>query len=104
MIDTGPVYIFWGHSNGRFEVKNIFRMPRQIVEHLNKSIEYKTVMLNEEDYHWTAEWKIPLAALNIYQIPDSLRFNMGAPKRGGWFAWVATGWQVDRAGILKFIK
>ena len=35
------------------------------------------------------------------------RFNIGVPKRGGWFAWVATGgsiYRVDNAGQLEFVK
>ncbi len=103
-IDTGPVYIFWGYPDGRLEVKNNFGMPRKTVEYIQRFIEYRAVMLNEEDYHWTAEWKIPFSALNIYHITDTIRFNLGAPKRGGWIAWAPTGWLLDRAGILKFIK
>ena len=105
-IDTGPVYIFWGHSDGKFGVANNFGMPRGSHEAIRKSIEYKVIMQNEEDYHWTAEWKIPFASLNIHsEIPESMRFNIGAAKRGGWFAWVPTGgsvWRIDNAGTLKF--
>ena len=107
-IDTGPVYIFSGHSNGRFEVNNNFRMPLKVLKSLIASVGYKAVMINEEDCHWTAEWKIPLAALNInLQDKSVLRFNMGGPKRGGWFAWVPTGgsmWRLDNGGSIKFIK
>ncbi|HNS32728.1 MAG TPA: right-handed parallel beta-helix repeat-containing protein [bacterium] len=104
-IDTGPVYIFGGYSDGRLDVLNNFGMPRKILDYLGKAVEYKAVMLNAEEYRWTAEWKIPFAALNIRSgVPGALKFNIGGPRRGGWTAWANTGWQVDRAGILRFIR
>ena len=107
-IKTGPVYVFSGHYNGRLDVANIFMMPRKAVEYLKEAIEYKTVILDEENYHWTAEWKIPFAALNINpEKVNTTRFNIGASRRGGWLAWVPTGgsaWRLDNGGKLKFIK
>lgn len=107
-IDTGPVYIFSGYAGGRFEIMNNFRMPRKILEYLKRVVEYRASMINSENSHWTAEWKIPLAALNIDAVvPDRLRFNIGGPKKDGWFNWNPTGasaWRLDNAGILKFIK
>jgi len=107
-IDIGPIYIFWGHSDGRFEIKNSFSMPHKVVKHIREGIEYKSVVIDSKAYHWTAEWKIPFEVLNIQaELPDTLRFNIGVAKRGGWFVWVPTGgsvWRVDNAGILKFVK
>ena len=107
-IDTGPVYIFTGRPDGRFEVSNIFMMPQKTLDYLRDATEYKAVMIDEEYYHWTAEWKIPLAALNINPgKQDAVRFNIGAAKRGGWLAWVPTGgsvWRLDNGGILKFAE
>ncbi|HNS32508.1 MAG TPA: right-handed parallel beta-helix repeat-containing protein [bacterium] len=103
-LDIGPVYIFWGHSDGRLEVKNNFNMPYRIAEYIKREIEYKSVIADSENYHWTAEWKIPFEILNIRGVlPEMLRFNMGSARRGGWFVWVPTGssvWRIDNAGIL----
>ncbi len=107
-IKTGPVYIFSGYSDGRLEIPNNFLMPGRILEYLKKKTEFKAFVVNSEDCHWTAEWKIPLAALNINPAKqDSVRFNVGAAKRGGWLAWVFTGgsaWRLDNGGILKFSR
>ena len=107
-IGTGPVYIFWGSSTGNLEVKNNFGMPAAIIERVKKGIEYAAVEIDREDYNCTAEWKIPFSVLNIRSgIPDGLKFNIGAAKRGGWFVWVPTGasvWRIDNAGILEFIE
>jgi len=105
----GPVFVFTAYPDGRLNVPNIFGMPGKILEQLTKTVEYKSVVLNSENSHWTAEWKIPFASINISSgVPDSLRFNIAAAKTNGlWFAWVPSGgsiWRLDNGGILKFLK
>ena len=107
-LPIGPLYTFSGSSHGKIKVHNITRMPQETVESLEKAIEYKSVMLDPDTYHWTAEWKMPWSSLAM-SVEDigTLKFNAGGPKRGGWFAWVATGgslWRVDNAGILKIVR
>ena len=107
-MPIGPLYTFSGHSDGKFVIHDLYGMPHEEAEKIKKSIEYKTVVIDPQTYHWTAEWKIPFSV--FYMSPediDSLKFNIGGPKRGGWICWVATGsslWRVDNAGTLKFIR
>lgn len=107
-LPTGPLYVFSGKPDGRFVVHNIFNMPDDVIAKLQKAVEYAAVMLDSENYHWTAEWKIPLDLLNInINDKNSVMFNTGVIKRTGWFAWVATGssiWRADNAGSIKFVK
>ncbi len=104
-VPTGPLYVFTGRPDGRFIVHNLFNMPADVINKLQQQIEYKVVVIDKENFHWTAEWKIPLALVNVNPAENnSARFNMGYGK-ADWFAWVATGsaiWRVDNAGILKF--
>ena len=107
-LPAGPLYVFSGRPDGRFAVPNLFNMPGGVISRLQQGVEYRAVMLDSENYHWTAEWKIPLALLNIdIKGKNMSMFNVGVIKRAGWFAWVATGtriWRVDNAGLLKFAK
>ncbi|HNS32510.1 MAG TPA: right-handed parallel beta-helix repeat-containing protein [bacterium] len=107
-IETGPVYILSGYANGRMEVMNNFRMPRKIIDYIKSAVEYRASVVDRGKNHWTAEWKIPFAALNTgADIPDELRFNIGGPRKDGWFNWSPTGgsaWRLDKGGILRFIK
>ena len=105
-MPIGPLYTFSGHSDGNFKIHDLYGMPQESAELIQKSIEYKTSMLDPATYHWTSEWKIPFSALSM-SVKDisSLKFNIGGPKRGGWICWVATGsglWRVDNAGTLRF--
>ena len=107
-LPTGPLYTFSGYHDGRVVVHNLFGMPPAEVERISGEIEYSVLMIDPENQHWTAEWKIPLAAIHLAPgVVGRTRFNIGVPKRGGWFAWVATGgsiYRVDNAGQLEFVK
>ncbi|MCK9265898.1 right-handed parallel beta-helix repeat-containing protein [bacterium] len=107
-MPIGPLYTFSGHSNGNFKIHDLYGMPLESAELIQKNIEYKTKIIDPKTYHWTAEWKIPFSALSI-SVKDisSLKFNIGGPKRADWICWVATGgslWRVDNAGSIKFEK
>jgi tetratricopeptide (TPR) repeat protein len=105
-VPTGPLYVFTGRPDGTFVVHNIFSIPADIIKKLQENIEYKSVLIDKDTNHWTAEWKLPLSLLNInLKNNNTVRFNLGSCMRDGWFAWVATGgsiWRVDNAGVLKF--
>ncbi|MCK9266541.1 right-handed parallel beta-helix repeat-containing protein [bacterium] len=105
---TGPIYIFSGYPDGKFVVNKTLNIPASISKRLQTEIEYKANVINADLHHWSSEWKIPLGALELkFEDLDSVRFNIGGPKRDAWYAWVATGaqiWRVDNAGILQFIK
>ncbi|MCK9266207.1 right-handed parallel beta-helix repeat-containing protein [bacterium] len=105
---TGPVYIFTGKINGEFVVHNPFGMPYANVVKLQKSIEYKTFIIDKDTSEWTSEMKIPFADIGIN--PDNvehLAFSIGTYKKRGFFNWIPTGsrlWRVENAGFIKLVK
>lgn len=105
-MPTGPIYSFWVHPDGKCELKNIYGMPHEAVEKIEKSIECRSTMQDSENLVWVSEMKIPLASIGLMpEETGQLLFNMGVWKRNGWFAWVATGGkinQLEAAGILRF--
>jgi len=107
-MPTGPIYVFWGYGDGRVEVKDNFKMPFETVKSIRQSVEYKRVLIDEENKSWMSEMKIPFRSIGINPSEvDRLAFNMGVSKRGGWFAWVPTGdsiWRIENAGFIKFLK
>jgi len=107
-MPTGPIYVVWGYGDGRVEVKDNFKMPFETVQNIQKSIEYKRLLMDEENQSWMSEMKIPLSSIGINPSEvDQLAFNIGVSKRSGWFAWVPTGdaiWRIENAGFIKFVK
>ncbi|MBT4817648.1 MAG: hypothetical protein HON70_18225 [Lentisphaerae bacterium] len=106
-LPTGPLYVFSGRPKGDFTVHNLFGMPQGVIGQLETSIEYKAKVIDAKQIHWTAEWRVPLSALNLDPLETKrTRFSIGGTKRAGWFCWVATGssiWRVDTAGIIEFV-
>ncbi|MCK9265523.1 right-handed parallel beta-helix repeat-containing protein [bacterium] len=105
---TGPIYTMSFFYDGEYRVNNLFKMNYKDVAEIEKNIEYKRVVLDDENKVWTAEVKIPFKSLGIdLKEVEQLAFNMGAYKKTDWFAWVATGtsiWRVENAGFIKFAK
>ncbi|MCK9265751.1 right-handed parallel beta-helix repeat-containing protein [bacterium] len=105
-IPTGPLFVFSGRPDGRFVAHNLFNIPADVINKLQENIEYKSVVIDKDTNHWTAEWKIPLDLLNINpQNNKRVKFNIGSCRKDGWYVWVATGgylWRVDNAGVLEF--
>ena len=106
---TGPIYILWGYGDGRIRILDSYcKMPEDIKEELLKNIQYAAIMHDPENFHWTAEWKIPLSLLGIN--PGELegrRFNIGVPRRKNWVAWMYTNgpiWRLEGGGYIKFVK
>ena len=107
-LSIGPLYTFSGFVDGAVKVHDLYGMPSEAARELGGRIAYASAVIDAENGHWTAEWEIPFSALSIcIDNVSTLRFNIGGPKRAGWFAWVATGgslWRVDNAGSLRFVK
>jgi len=106
-LPTGPLHVFSGRPKGNFTVHNLFGMPQGVTGRLEKSIEYRAKMIDAGQIHWTAEWRVPLAAINLDpRVTRNTRFSIGGVKREGWLCWVATGgsiWRVDNAGVVEFV-
>jgi len=105
---TGPIYSIGGNYEGKVIVNNLFGMAHSRVKKLEESIEYKVFAVDKKNMEWTSETKIPLAEIGIKAGEiDRLCFNIGAWKKDGWFAWVATGqsiWRVENAGFIRFAR
>ncbi len=107
-MPTGPIYSFWVRPEGKCELKNIYGMPHEAAEKIEKSVECCSIMQDAENMVWVSEMKIPLASIGLMpEEAGQLSFNMGVWKRNGWFAWVATGGkinQLETAGYIRFAK
>ena len=105
-METGPIYVIWGTFAGEALVQNIFGMPLDELIDVQKSVEYKSFVLDEENRRWTSEMKIPLERIGINPEEAGYRaFNIGVHNRGGWFAWVPTGgsiFKLENAGLVNF--
>lgn len=107
-MQTGPIYVIWGYYDGKFEVKNNFKMPFNILKGLERSIEYRQTVLDQETQVWISEMKIPFGRVGINPAEvDRLAFNIGAWKKNGWYAWIPTGdsvWRVENGGFISFLN
>ncbi|HNS31529.1 MAG TPA: right-handed parallel beta-helix repeat-containing protein [bacterium] len=105
-MQTGPIYVIWGTFNGEALVQNIFGMLLGDLMKIQKSIEYKNLVLDKENLTWTSEMKIPLEKIGINPgEAGQLAFNIGVHKRDGWYAWVPTGgsiFKLENAGLVSF--
>ena len=107
-MQTGPVYVIWGKSDGTVRLPNIFRMPSNLVEEIVKSIEYRAVIDDKEKMSWASEMKIPLEKVGINpKEAGRLGVNIGIWKKRDWIVWIPTGgklYQVENAGLVNFVK
>ena len=107
-MPTGPIYIFWGYATGNARYLNDFGMPYDKIQDVEKSVEYKSTILDKENSVWVSEMRIPFASIGLKpEDSQQLAFNIGVSGRNGWFTWVATGtnvWRVENAGFIKFEK
>ena len=105
---TGPIFAITGKYDGEFAVTNLFGAPHDIISKLEKSIQYKVSVIDEEKKEWTAEMSVSFTDLGIKPSDvEQLAFNIGTWKKTGWFAWVPTGnqiWRIENAGFIKFAK
>jgi len=105
---TGPIYSITGKFDGELVVNNPFGIPYEIVSKLQKAIEYKVSIQDEQNREWTSEMKIPFADIGINPSDvTQLAFNTGVYNKSGWFAWVPTGshiWRLENAGFIRFAR
>jgi len=105
----GPIFYLVGDCTGAFESYAIAGLPKPRAEGLQGAVQYAAMAGAGV---WTAEWRIPLAALGL--DPDSTKgcsFNVGVHKPRSpsdkWAVWVGAGganWQVWNAGWLELGK
>ena len=112
----GPLFYLVGDSAGRFDSIAIADLPASRAEGLRSAVQYAAAA---EPGRWTAEWRIPLAAICLDPSKaKSCCFNVGVlkpgtrPGPGGkekltpgeiWAVWRGTkgaNWKVWNAGLL----
>lgn len=81
--------------------------PVAVVQQAAQGVEYAAKIT--DDTHWTAEWRIPLASLELDMATTPVfPFNLAIRKTAGpeWVLWVGTNhatWNVANAGFLALI-
>jgi hypothetical protein len=100
-----PILVVRGFPSGAFRGSDESNAPDDAVRRLGESVEYAARI--ESPDRWTAEWRIPFAALNIKpSVGCRLEANLTVRKtaRPLWLMWQGTGrwsWEVGRAGVLE---
>ncbi|MBN2307479.1 MAG: right-handed parallel beta-helix repeat-containing protein, partial [Candidatus Hydrogenedentes bacterium] len=102
----GPIVVLRGYPNGHFESSSEASAPDDVVRKAGEAAQFKAHIVSAE--RWTAEWRIPLAALGIDPAKHpKLAFNVTCRKSAGsaWIMWRGThgySWAVDSAGLVEF--
>jgi hypothetical protein len=101
----GPIIVLRGYADGYFESSDEAGAPASVVERARQGVEYAAHVAGPA--FWSAEWKIPFAALGINPAVANPRlvFNLSARKPAGdeWVMWKKVGgstWDVARSGSL----
>lgn len=99
---AAPIFVLWGGANGKFETVSAGGASAAQLEKVRRAITYAARVADD---HWSCEWRIPLAALEVVPATKSLRANIGWYQKssGTWTAWRATGgslYEVAGAGEI----
>lgn len=101
----GPIIVLRGFSDGFFTSSNEAEAPAPIVKRALQGTEYACKVADRK--HWTAEWKIPFAALGLQPKKQNpvLLFSLSVRKPAGdlWVMWKKGGgftWEVKNGGLL----
>jgi hypothetical protein len=102
---VGDIIALRGYTNGSFTSSDEPGTPAPIVRRSLQGTQYACKVVRPGQ--WTAEWKIPFAALGIdpHKSNPRLLFNLSVRKPNGdlWVMWKRTGgftWQVRNGGVL----
>ena len=104
-IKGASILVLRGYPAGQFESSTEAGAPFEVAKDLEKATHYAARVVSKKE--WTAEWKVPLAALGIdLKKARTLQFNLSVRKTAGnqWIMWRGTlgyTWQVDKAGKLE---
>ena len=103
---AGPIFVIHGFAGGKVEaVRDGGATAEQV-----RSLERGGLAMKSgiSAGAWTAEFRIPLAAVGIVpKAGEKLQFNIGVRRmaESDWLAWAGTeaqNWRVDKAGELVF--
>jgi hypothetical protein len=101
---AAPILLLRGYPSGKFESSPEAGAPDAVVKRTATGVAYAARLMTPS--RWTAEWRIPLAALGVDpDARDRLEFNLSVrkPTNDRWLMWQGTGqytWLVGNAGVL----
>ncbi len=102
----GVVFVLRGYPRGQFESSAEAGAPAAAAERLREATRYAARI--EGKRSWTAEWRIPFAALGVDPSkPIDYDFNLTVRKTASdlWLMWRGTrssSWRVENAGRIRF--
>jgi len=105
---NAPIYVLRGYPNGKFESSTESGIPEAAAKKAGEAVKFAAKVVDPGV--WTAEYKIPLAALGIDPKKASkFEFNISARKTAGsaWIMWQGTfacTWEAGNAGIVELAK
>ena len=103
-----PILVLRGYPNGYFESSAEAGATDAQAKAALQGVQYAGKIV--EARKWTAEWRIPWAALGIdLSKQTTFPFNLSVRKSANelWLQWQGTGgstWQVDNAGLIELVK
>jgi hypothetical protein len=106
--NDAPILVLRGFACGAFVSSEEAGASAEAVENAAKGVAYSARVIDKG--RWTAEFRIPFAALGIHPAPDlKCPFNLSVRKQGDdpWVMWRGTGnctWYLPEAGIVSFPK
>jgi len=107
-VRGASILVLRGYPGGQFESSTEAGAPFEVAKDLEKVTRYAARIVSRKE--WTAEWRIPLAALGVeLDKQRTLLFNLSVRKTAGqqWMMWRGTlgyTWQVDKAGKLELAR
>ncbi|MBM4086211.1 MAG: hypothetical protein FJ272_15615 [Planctomycetes bacterium] len=101
---AAPIFVLRGYPNGHFESSTEAGAPLAAAQKAGGAVKFAAKILDPG--HWSAEYRIPFAALGIDPAKQTkFEFNLSVRKTAAplWLMWQGTGactWEVRNAGIL----
>ncbi|NOZ23903.1 MAG: hypothetical protein GXP25_22730 [Planctomycetes bacterium] len=105
---NAPIFVLRGYPNGQFESSDEAGAPADAVKKAGDAVKFAAKVIDKG--HWSAEYCIPFAALDIDPAKHGkLAFNISIRKTAKplWLMWQGTGaqtWRADNAGFIALTK
>jgi len=103
--EPGPIMLWRGYTDGHFESSDEAGAPAGVVKRVLEGVQYACRKVSKTQ--WTAEWKIPFAAIGIepQKQNPSILFSLAVRKVSGneWVTWKkarGASWDVRKGGVL----
>ncbi len=102
---NAPILVLRGFPSGHFTSTDEAGAPEADAKRAAEGVQYKAQFADAK--RWTAEWRIPFAALGVDPAKHSrLQFNLSVRKTADelWVEWQSTfgsTWEVGNAGVLE---